>query len=392
MACYLYQPLTDREIMQSEELIVIGGGVVGAAIAYGAARGGTSVTLLDEGDIAHRASRGNFGLVWVQSKGENFPRYARWCRDAAALYPRLMKELAELTNVDIALKQPGGFWIGFNDAEMSAREAMLDTLNRTAGDIPFEMLNHSELKARLPAIGPKVAGGSFCPLDGHVNPLLLMRALHAGLNEHRVTMRSGTSVTRIDYRGDSAEFEVTTADGLRLRSRRVVIAAGLGNERLAAQVGLHAPVVPSRGQVLITERLKPFLPYPTNKARQTNEGTVQLGYSIEDVGYDDGTTVSAIESIAKRATTTFPVLSDVRLVRAWGALRVMTPDGFPIYEESVACPGAFVATSHSGVTLAATHAYVVGPWMAGKAPAPAEMEGFAGERFLDPTRVFTNAH
>jgi len=378
--------------MQSEELIVIGGGVVGSALAYGAAREGTSVTVLDEGDIAHRASRGNFGLVWVQSKGENFPRYARWCRDAAALYPELAKELADLTDVDIALKQPGGFWIGFNDAEMIARRAMLDTLDRDAGGIPFEMLDHADLKARLPAIGPNVAGGSFCPLDGHVNPLLLLRALYAGLNRHRATVRAGASVKHIEYRRADAQFEVTTADGVRLRAARIVLAAGLGNEALASQVGLHAPVVPNRGQVLITERVKPFLPYPTNKARQTNEGTVQLGYSIEDVGYDDGTTVSAIESIAKRATTTFPILSGVRLVRAWGALRVMTPDGFPVYQESATCPGAFVATCHSGVTLAAQHAYVVGPWMAGRTAAPGEIAGFAGERFLDPNRVFKNAH
>jgi glycine/D-amino acid oxidase-like deaminating enzyme len=379
-------------IMQSEDLIVVGGGVVGAAIAYGAARIGAAVTLLDQGDVAHRASRGNFGLVWVQSKGEHFPRYARWCRDAVKLWPGFARELAELTGVDVALHQPGGFWIGFTDSELSARQAMLSKLNETVGEIPFEMLDHSELKARLPEIGNGVAGGSFCPLDGHVNPLLLLHALHAGLNARGATLRGGIDVQRIRYRPSTADFEVASLDGKTWRAKRVVLAAGLGNRHLASQVGLHAPVVPNRGQVLITERLKPFLPYPTNKARQTNEGSVQLGYSVEDVGFDDGTTVSAIQSIAKRATKTFPILSSVRLVRAWGALRVMTPDGFPIYQESSACPGAFVATSHSGVSLAATHALVVGPWMAGRTAAPEEMEGFAGERFLDTTRVFSNAH
>ena len=62
--------------------MVVGGGLVGAAIAYGAAKSGATVTLLDQGNIAHRASRGNFGLVWLQSKGAGFPRYARWSRDA----------------------------------------------------------------------------------------------------------------------------------------------------------------------------------------------------------------------------------------------------------------------------------------------------------------------
>ena len=85
----------------------------------------------------------------------------------------------------------------------------------------------------------------------------------------------------------------------------------------AAQVGLCAPVSSTRGQVLITERLKPFLNYPTNKARQTGEGSVQIGSTSEDVGLDDGTTTEKIEWLARRAVATFPALARARLVRAW---------------------------------------------------------------------------
>lgn len=378
--------------MQAEELIVVGGGVVGAAIAYGASRAGAYVTLLDQGDIAHRASRGNFGLAWVQGKGIELPCYARWTRDAVEFLPALAKELFELTGVDVALSQPGGFWVGFNDAEMVAREELLRKVNSTVGNIPYEMLDHTALKARLPAIGPAVAGGSYCPLDGHANPLKLLHALHAGLKARGARVVSGVDIAHVSYRGKSADFEVNSTSGQSWRAPRIVLAAGLGNKDLAAQVGLHAPVSPNRGQVLITERLKPFLDYPVNKVRQTNEGSVQLGYSVEDVGLNDGTTVSAIEWIARRAVATFPILSNVRLVRAWGALRVMTPDGFPIYQESVSCPGAFVATSHSGITLAGAHAYVIGPWMAGLGAPPDDLDEYAGERFLDPTRSFSNAH
>ncbi|RYF59127.1 MAG: FAD-dependent oxidoreductase, partial [Comamonadaceae bacterium] len=123
-----------------------------------------------------------------------------------------------------------------------------------------------------------------------------------------------------------------------------------------------------------------------------HEGTVQLGFSVEDVGLDDGTTVDATEAIAQRAVNTFPVLREARLVRAWGALRVMTPDGTPIYQESTSCPGAFVATSHSGISLAATHAYVVGPWMAGLARPPVEIEAFAGDRYLAAEGSVAHVH
>lgn len=378
--------------MSSNGIIVVGGGLVGAAIAYGAAKCGSAVTLLDQGDVAYRASRGNFGLVWLQSKGAGFPRYARWSRDAVDHWDPLASELRELTGVDVDLQQNGGFWIGFSEKEVAEREAMLAKINAADGRTPFEMLDHRELKARLPAIGPKVAGGSWCPLDGHANPLKLLHALHAGIQALGGRICNGADVAEVCPLGEGRGFRARGSDGRQWIGEKIVLAAGLSNSVLAPQLGLHAPVVPNRGQVLITERLKKFLPHPTNKARQTAEGTVQLGFSVEDVGLDDGTTVAAIEWIAKRAVATFPILSSVKLVRAWGALRVMTPDGSPIYQESARYPGAFTATSHSGVSLAGSHAYEIGPWIAGVKSAPEGIEEFAGERFLDPDRKFSNAH
>ncbi len=377
--------------MQAEELIVIGGGLLGAAIAYGASRVGAPVTLLDQGDVAHRASFGNFGLVWVQSKGDSSPRYARWCRDALSFWPALAQELHELTGVDVALHQPGGIHLCFSDAEMQAREVMLDKINKSVGGIPYEMFDRAEIKARLPAIGPRVVGASYCPLDGHANPLKLLHALHAGLKARGARVISSVDIKLVVHRRKGAGFEVTSLDGHSWRAPRVVLAAGLSNKVLAAQVGLQAPVLPNRGQMLITERLKPMMRYPTDGVRQTKEGSIQLGNSFEDVGLDSGTTVSVIESIAKDALKSFPVLANVRLVRAWGCLRVLTPDSLPIYQESPSCPGAFVATSHSGVSLAGIHAHVIGPWMAGLKGTPEEMEEFSGERFLDTSRNFSNA-
>ena len=378
--------------MGSEGMIVVGGGLVGAAIAYGASRAGMRVRVLDQGDAAFRASRGNFGLVWVQSKGHKLLRYARWSRDAVRLWPALQKELSELTGVDAGLQQPGGFWLGFSDTEVRARFDMLEGLNQQVGEIPFQIMDPSELKQYLPGIGPAVAGGSFCPLDGHANPLMLLRGLHAGLRHNGAEVITGVDVAQIRYDAASGLFDVVARDGQRWKSERLVLAAGLGNAQLAPQVGLRAPVTSTRGQVLITERLKPFLNYPTNKVRQTCEGTVQVGSTSEDVGLDDGTTTEKIEWLARRAVSTFPALARARLVRAWGALRPLTPDGYPIYQESVSCPGAYVATSHSGVSLAAAHSFVIGPWTCGHTDAPPEFDVFLGDRFADPRASFSHDH
>ena len=83
------------------DAIVIGGGLVGSAIGYGIARAGLRTALLDEGDVAYRASRGNFGLVWVQSKGDGAPHYQRWTRRSADEWPGLAAELWERTGIAV---------------------------------------------------------------------------------------------------------------------------------------------------------------------------------------------------------------------------------------------------------------------------------------------------
>src|SRR5262245_29669159 len=88
--------------MQRYDAIVIGGGLVGSAIAYGLARAGLKTALVDEGDVAFRASRGNFGLVWVQSKGDGAPHYQRWTRQSADEWPLIAEELATKTGISVA--------------------------------------------------------------------------------------------------------------------------------------------------------------------------------------------------------------------------------------------------------------------------------------------------
>jgi glycine/D-amino acid oxidase-like deaminating enzyme len=359
------------------DCMVVGGGLVGVSLAYGMALAGARVVVIDEGDDATRASRGNFGLVLVQAKGHGMPSYARWTRRSAALWPDFARQLEAATGIDVQLQQTGGYWFGFSDAEMQARASVLSALRDDAG-IPFETLAPDELRARLPAIGPAVVGGTFCPLDGHVNPLLLLRALYTLLPQHGVGLINGAPVRDLAWR--DGLFVAQAGDRI-VRARRVVLAAGLGNRALGTALGLHVPVVPNRGQILVTERIKPFLPCMTNKIRQTMEGSVQLGSTEEDVGMDDRTTEQGMRDLAKRAVSTFPLLARARVVRAWASLRVMTPDGFPLYQESERHPGAFVVTCHSGITLAAAHACLVAPWIAGRSERPDGTEEFAALRF-----------
>jgi glycine/D-amino acid oxidase-like deaminating enzyme len=368
--------MTPRE---SFDVAVIGGGLVGAAVGFGLRSLGPRLVIVDEGDIAHRAARGNFGLIWVQGKGMGLAPYGTWTQRSARDWPRLAGELLRETGIDVALGQPGGIHVCLTAEELAQRVAALEALRAQPGFRRYavEVFDRAGLASRLPGLGADVAGGTYCPLDGHCNPLKLLRALHAATFRAGGAHRAGHAVTRIVPRGSAFTLET---DGGAIGAEKVVLAAGLGNAALAPMVGLDAPVRPNQGQLIVLERVPRFLALPLETIRQTDEGTVLIGDSRQDVGFDESLGPDVLAAMAARALRVFPALEAARVVRAWAALRVMSPDGFPIYEQSATNPGAFVATCHSGVTLAAGHVYAFAPAVAAGG-LPESFRPFAARRF-----------
>ena len=367
--------------MPNADVIVIGGGMVGSAIGYGLAQAGLDVAILDEGDVAFRAARVNFGLVWTQSKGLGLQRYQQWSRQSADLWPDFAAELGEAAGIDVGYEKPGGVTLCVGDEDFEERRRFLDRMRQQAGSDGYDcdMIDRRDVQDLMPemALGEAVVGGAYCPHDGHTNPLYLLRAMHAGYAaaggryypEHPVE----------DIERDGATFLVVTPRA-RFTAPKLVLAAGHGIVPLAPMVGLDVPTRPERGQVLVSERTQHVLPLPTHVIRQTVEGSFMMGNSAEDVGFDDRTTIDIAGTIAARAVKSFPALAGLRLVRTWAGLRVMPPDGFPIYDESETCPGAFVATMHSGVTLAAIHARLIARWIA-EGESPPGFGQFSARRF-----------
>ena len=193
--------------------------------------------------------------------------------------------------------------------------------------------------------------------DGHVNPLRLLRALHAGLQQHGSRYLPGSKVETI--RKEGAAF-VVERGAERVSADKIVIAAGLGSAELAPKVGLHMPVTYSKGQILVTERVRKFDSLYINSLRQTDDGSIMIGSSRIE-GRSDDVQVPPSHDMAVRCIECLPELGDLQMVRSWSGLRIMTPDGFPIYDISAQHPGAFAVTCHSGVTLAALHALHTAP-------------------------------
>ena len=367
-------------MIERYQTVIVGGGLVGMSIAFGMRALGARLAVLDDMDARSRPSRGNFGLVWVQGKGAGLTGYGAWTQASARAWPRLAAQLLAETGIDVGLQCTGGLHACLSLAELKAREAHLHALFAQPGFEPhdLEMLDRDAIARRVPGIGSNVVGGSFCAQDAHCNPLRLLSALHAAAMHKGVVYRPRHRVRSIQPCSTGFVLEVPQG---RIYAERLVLAAGIGNARLAPMVGMAAPLKASKGQVIVLGRTRPMLPFPFETIRQTDDGTLLIGSSREDRD-DDALDQAVLGAMARRAIDMLPALARLDVIRAWAALRVMSPDGGPVYAQSSTHPGAFAIACHSGVTLSAIHAFALAPALA-QGALPVQCATFSPARFAD---------
>ena len=285
------------------------------------------------------------------------PAYGFWTRRSADLWQSFADELKEETGVNTHYVKSGGLAYCLGEAEFGNRAETIRRMREQAERDPYEarMLDRGELMQMMPRVtfGPEVLGASYGPHDGHVSPLNLLHALHSGLKRLGVDYRPGLPALEVKPVSDG--FEVRTPQGI-LSTPKVVLAAGHGIMPLMKPLGFNVEIIAERGQIMVSERMAPMGLLPANGVRQTAEGTFLIGTTNEEVGFEVSTTPQAGATMVRRALRVLPALAQVRIVRTWAGLRTLTKDESPVYEESAQYPGAFLATCHSGVTLAAVHA------------------------------------
>lgn len=361
----------------TRDLVIIGGGMIGTSVGLGAQAAGADTVILEAGDSAFHAARGNFGLVWAQSKGVLAPEYGIWTRDAVRAWPGFEEELLARTGIHTHYRRGAGLQLCLSESEFEKRTKLIAKVaaHGIEGHAP-RMIDAQTLREMVPGVGPEVVGGSVSDMDGDCHSLALYRAQIAAYDGAGGRIVSGRPVTAITpvaqgYRVETATHAVTAP--------RVLIAAGLGVDALAAPFGLPPMSMPQKGEILVTERAQPFLPYVLSSLRQTPEGTVLIGDTKEDTGLDDRSSHHGITELARRAVQMFPAIAGLRVVRSWACLRVLTRDGDPVYDQSPSHPGIFVATTHSAVTLAPMHRGPLAAWILGGA-RPQLFDAFAAAR------------
>jgi glycine/D-amino acid oxidase-like deaminating enzyme len=369
-----------KGMTKSFEVVVVGGGITGAALGYGLAKSGSRVAVVDATPTVDRASRSNMGLIWCQSKAMGNPEYVRWGFTSSRLFEPLAIELAETTGIDIAYHASGGIIPCLGEEEFNKRSYDLEVLRKEAGGkYPGTMVERSVLEKLLPKIqfGEKVVGGTWCPEDGFVEPLKLLFALRKGLTRMGGNLIPDCRVTHIAPDKGEYRLKTTKRD---LICEKIVLAGGLGNRQLAAHFRQKVPVTPDRGQILLTERVADILPIPILGISRTPGGTILVGFMHENMGTDLGFVPQSIAKEARWAASVWPALRDLRVIRCWSSLRVMPLDGYPIYSKIPGHNHAFIINAHSAVTLAAVHVQELPKFILGN-PLPNDAAGFAISRF-----------
>lgn len=334
------------------DFLIIGGGISGSSLAYGISNE-ASVAIVDAYDESFRATLGNYGLTWLQGKGYKQPLYSKMTERAIHEWNGFRDELEEKTGLDLEFHKTGGLHFCMNESEFETISKKNNEINATYESelTNSKMLDYKETKELFPWLGDTIVGSSFNPNDGHINPAKLWMAQLICAKKQGSDYLTGFKVTKI--KKQDSTYLVTAEDGRKLAAAQIILTAGLGNKNLAKQLEINVPIKPQKGQILITEKLPKMDIITSLIIRQTQSGTLLLGHSNEDEGFDTNIDQEIIKKIADKSIKIMPMLKDIKLIRSWAALRIVPLDGKSIYD--TIDNSLHIVSTHSAITFAPTH-------------------------------------
>lgn len=347
--------------VSSCEVVVAGGGVIGAACARALAARGLQVTVCEPGPDPAAASPASAGMLAAQVELGDDELRALGVR-GRELYDSLALALRESTGIDIGLWRDGIASLALDDASAAALRAAV-ARQRQAG-LRCDWLEPADVAARVPGAAP-CRGALFAPEDGAVDPSALTRALLADARARGVTILPA-AVDAVTRSADRVTGVRTTAGPV--RARHVVIAAGAWSPMIRG-LPRPLPIAPVRGQMAATSwpaGTPRAIVYADHGYVLARGADAVLGSTMEDVGFDARVTEQGIAGIRSGAIRLFPALAQRPITRVWAGLRPVTPDGKPILGADPVLGGLWYATGHgrNGILLAGISGEIVGDLVA----------------------------
>jgi glycine oxidase len=369
--------------MALPDVVVVGGGIVGAAIAYELAKDGARVTLVERADVGRQASWAAGGLLTPVHLAEYPGPLASLCVAGVPLFAPLVAELRKHSSEQVDLKQMGMLYVVRTDADQRDAD-LLEAWKRERG-MPVERIDGPEARRREPVLAADLRGAVFIPdvlqLRNHRFTRALAQAAEAlGAVIHR--NREVTGFLRVPGRVNGVK--TTRGD---LKAAVTIVAAGAWAGDLLAPIGVHIPVKPIRGQMLLLDA-------PADGVRNVilahdhyliprGDGKVLLGSTAEDAGFDCRVTVDGASFLLSRLRETAPDATGFSLAGSWAGLRPGSPDRLPFLGKPDGMEGLLLACGHfrNGILLAPITAKIIAALVAGKTP-PVDLAPFAVHRTI----------
>jgi len=342
---------------QTADVIVIGGGLHGCSAALHLANQGLQVVVIEKDRVGRHASGVNAG--GVRRLGRDFNEVP-----IAEASNGLWRRISDLVDDDCGFEESGQIQVAETAEEWAAQDERVRAL-RARGFSHEQMLDQSELLARMPAVSAHCIGGVAVDGDGFADPYRTVLAFARKAGAKGVRILQGTSVQAIYRNGDTWRVQTSGAD---LEAPFLVNCAGAWGHNIAAMLGDTVPLVADAPMLMVTARVDPFLTpvvgaYGRNLSfKQFANGSVLIGGGFRGTADPDRNLarvdVRGLAASARTAAAIFPLIRGAPIVRSWAGIEGFTPDGIPVIGPS-AMANAFHAFGFCG------HGFQLGPIVGG---------------------------
>ncbi|HEY8613020.1 MAG TPA: FAD-binding oxidoreductase [Roseomonas sp.] len=340
------------------DVLILGGGLMGAATAFFLRQRGLSVILLERGLVGQQASGVNFGNVRRQGR---FLPQLHLANRSRAIWGRLPELLGE----DVEFLPSGHLRVAYTLETVAMMEAYRDGA-RPYG-LELEMLSGNAVRARFPWLSAEVLAGSYSPHDGHANPRLAAPAFARAARRTGAQIEENAEVLYIEREGGG--FRLDTADGRAWRAPALQVSAGAWGGRIAERLGEPVPLTPRGPQMAVTEAapyaLEPVLGVTTKEIseviylRQVTRGNIVFGGTGHGPADLDTIRARVNPRITLHQFTQLrrmvPAISALRIIRVWSGIEGYMRDDIPVMGPSARWPGLFYAFGFCG------HGFQLGP-------------------------------
>ena len=360
----------------ARDILIVGGGVIGLAIAIELKRQGAKVTVVSQ-DFSQAAAHAAAGMLAPLAEKLTSAPLLDLCLRSRWLYPEWTQKLEELTGVDT-----GYLPCGILAPTYKQPEAIAEADNAV-------WLDRQSIKLYQPGLSDRVVGGWWYPEDGQVDNRCLMRSLLQAARTLGIELKEGVSVKAIQQRQGRVDGVLTNMGSL--SADQYVLAAGSWSSQL-----MPLPVRPVKGQMLALKMpQKLHQPAPLQRVLYGDgiylvprqDGRLIVGATAEEVDWTPFNTPKGIQTLLSKTTELYPAAADWQIEEMWWGFRPGTPDELPILGRS-SCENLFLATGHyrNGILLAPITATLIADLILEQKSDPLLAE-FSYQRFHQPANM-----